>query len=67
MKSRLWEGIVPMSQNTWRKKGLDDAENFDLAIQYLWTVVDAFSYLNMVPVQPALKDVFNNYHKAWRD
>lgn len=60
MKVRLWEGMVPMSDNRWRQKGLDKPVNFDEACQHLSAVVDAFSYLNMEEIQTALRKVFNN-------
>lgn len=67
MKVRLWEGIVPISQNRWRLQGLNDPENFDLACQHLNLVIDTFAYLNVEDVQTALRNVFNNIAKEWKD
>ncbi|OJD18024.1 hypothetical protein AJ78_01916 [Emergomyces pasteurianus Ep9510] len=46
MKARLWEGIAPLSEHQWRQKGLNKAENFDYACQYIEAVIHVFKYLN---------------------
>jgi hypothetical protein len=67
MKSRLWEGIIPLSRNRWRKKRLDQPENFGMALQYLSGVVDAFNYLLQPPVSTNLRETFNLIHKELGD
>ncbi|QDS72687.1 hypothetical protein FKW77_003087 [Venturia effusa] len=59
MKSRLWEGILPMGREQWRKKGLHKDENFGVACQYLSLVVDAFHYLVQNPVASNLRTTYN--------
>jgi hypothetical protein len=59
MKSRLWEGIIPISENRWRQKKLDQDENFDEACQHLTATVSAFNYLNQPDIQQKLRDTFN--------
>jgi hypothetical protein len=59
MKSRLWEGIIPISDTRWRQKQLDQEENFDEACQHLSATVSAFNYLNQPDIQQKLRDTFN--------
>jgi hypothetical protein len=59
MKSRLWEGIVPLSETRWRQKRLDEDENFDEACQHLSAAVSTFGYLNQPDVQHNLRETFN--------
>ncbi|KAH9906789.1 hypothetical protein F4778DRAFT_723352 [Xylariomycetidae sp. FL2044] len=58
MKSRLWEGIMPLSARRWREKKLYEAENFPEACRILSMVVNVFIYLNSDPVQAALRETF---------
>jgi hypothetical protein len=67
MKERLWEDVMPLSRNQWRRKRLDEPEQFDLACQFLGAAIDAFAYLNVDAVQSSLRDVFNNIAKEWKD
>ncbi|KIW01709.1 hypothetical protein, variant [Verruconis gallopava] len=67
MKVRLWEDIMPMTRNQWRRKHLDDPENFDLACQYLGSVIDTYTYMNLETVQESLKGVFNNIAREWKN
>lgn len=59
MKSRLWEGIVPLSDSRWIQKNLDDPGNHDLACQHLSAVVDVFTYFNKPSVLYRLRAIFN--------
>jgi hypothetical protein len=67
MKSRLWEGIIPMTRNQWRKRKLDAPENFGMACQYLSNVIDAFNYLMQEPVSSNLKGTYNLIYKELKD
>ncbi|TLD39607.1 hypothetical protein E2P81_ATG00594 [Venturia nashicola] len=67
LKSRLWEGILPMGKEQWRKKGLFKEENFGMACQYLSNVVDVFNYLLQDPVAENLRETFNLIHKEFED
>ncbi|KAI0476526.1 hypothetical protein GGR56DRAFT_666094 [Xylariaceae sp. FL0804] len=58
MKRRLWEGIMPLSARRWREKQLYDPENFSGACRMLSMVVNVFWYLNLAPVQAALRETF---------
>ncbi|OJD24837.1 hypothetical protein ACJ73_03797 [Blastomyces percursus] len=59
MKVRLWEGIPPISEHQWRQKGLDKAENFNYACQYIEAVISAFDYLNAPLHISHMRETFN--------
>lgn len=59
LKSRLWEGITPLSDQRWQEKELHLQENFDQACQHLSAVVAVFEYLNTKQVQENLRVTFN--------
>lgn len=65
LKSRLWEGIVPLSDQRWQEKGLHRPENFDLACQQLSAVVAVFEYLNNEHVRDDLRLTFNLIYELW--
>jgi hypothetical protein len=67
IKNRSWEGIIPLSEQRWREKGLDHGANFDLACQYLSAVVAAFEYLNKSVVAKNLRDTFNLISDHWQE
>jgi hypothetical protein len=67
MKVRLFQGMVPMTGETWARKQLDDPENCALACEYLETVVGVFQYLNQSDVQTKLRDTFNLISSDLRD
>jgi hypothetical protein len=59
MKARVFQGMVPISGETWARKQLDDPENVVMACEYLSLVVRVFQFLNSVDVQTKLRDSFN--------
>ncbi|KAL4819598.1 hypothetical protein BDW67DRAFT_193921 [Aspergillus spinulosporus] len=59
VKNRLWAGIIPLSEQRWKEKGLDQPNNFDIAAQHLSAVVAVFEYLNRPKVQENIRDTFN--------
>jgi len=59
MKSRIWEGIMPISERRWHDLRLDDAENFHEACQYIAAVTNVFHYFNMPPIKAALRETYN--------
>ncbi|KAL7934005.1 hypothetical protein V8C35DRAFT_322167 [Trichoderma chlorosporum] len=59
MKSRLWEGIMPLSERRWEELKLDSPENFHAACQYICAVTNTFHYLNLAPVKGALRETYN--------
>lgn len=65
LKSRLWEGILPLSDQRWCEKGLDRWENFHIACQHLTAVVTVFEYLNHPAVVTRLRDAFNRIWDHW--
>lgn len=67
LKSRLWSGITPLSDQRWKEKGLHLPENFDQACQNLGAVVSVFEYLNVPEVQNNLRETFNLIYDAWSD
>ncbi|KAJ5983995.1 hypothetical protein N7481_006094 [Penicillium waksmanii] len=67
LKSRLWSGITPLSDQRWKEKGLHLPENFDQACQNLGAVVSVFEYLNVPEVQNNLRETFNLIYDTWSD
>ncbi|KAJ5923746.1 hypothetical protein N7454_008991 [Penicillium verhagenii] len=65
LKSRLWEGIIPLSDQRWKEKRLDDPSNFEYAIHHLTAVVAVFEYLNTPIVRGYLRDTFNYIYDHW--
>ncbi|KAM0264301.1 hypothetical protein ACHAQJ_000791 [Trichoderma viride] len=59
MKSRLWEGIMPLSERRWNDLSLDSPQNFHTACQYIAGVTNAFHYLNLPPIKGALRETYN--------
>ncbi|KAH8424957.1 uncharacterized protein LDX57_002703 [Aspergillus melleus] len=67
LKSRLWEGIIPMSEQRWHEKGLHREDNFDVAAQHVSAVVAVFEYLNQQRVATNLRDTFNLIWDHWAE
>ncbi|RDW78961.1 uncharacterized protein DSM5745_05813 [Aspergillus mulundensis] len=65
VKNRLWAGMIPLSEQRWKEKGLDRPDNFDIAAQYLSAVVAVFEYLNRPRVQDNMRDTFNLISQHW--
>ncbi|KAJ5793803.1 hypothetical protein N7457_000402 [Penicillium paradoxum] len=65
LKSRLWNGIIPLSEQSWQEKGLDEPKNFDLACQHLSAVIAVFQYLNKRIVRSNLRQTFNRIYDIW--
>jgi nicotinamide mononucleotide adenylyltransferase len=59
MKSRLWEGIPPLSERRWKELQLDDPRHFKDACQYFIAVIDVFAYLNHPRTKNALRTTYN--------
>ncbi|KAJ6440997.1 BUD22 domain-containing protein [Purpureocillium lavendulum] len=71
MKSRIWEGIMPISERRWQDLRLDDPDNFHEACQYIASVTNVFHYFNLPPIKAALRQTYNliwdhldNFEKA---
>ncbi|PKY08655.1 hypothetical protein P168DRAFT_263040 [Aspergillus campestris IBT 28561] len=67
IKSRLWEGMVPLCEERWQEKGLDRPENFEIASQHLSAVLAVFHYLNQPRVIRNLRDTFNLIWDHWAE
>ncbi|KAM0372157.1 hypothetical protein ACHAPK_004729 [Fusarium culmorum] len=67
MKSRLWEGIPPLSERRWNELQLDDPKNFAAACQYFVAVIDVFAYLNHPRTKNALRTTYNLIWDHLRD
>lgn len=65
LKSRLWEGIIPLSEQSWQEKGLDQPQNFEVACQHLSAVIAVFEYLNTRQVRLFLRGTFNYIYDVW--
>ncbi|KAJ5135333.1 uncharacterized protein N7515_004611 [Penicillium bovifimosum] len=65
LKSRLFSGIIPLSEQLWQEKGLDQRNNFDAACQHLSSVLGVFQYLNAREVRLHLRDTFNHIYDIW--
>lgn len=59
MKSRLWEGIMPLSERRWNELKLDSPENFHAACQYICAITNTFHYLNLAPIKGALRETYS--------
>ncbi|KAL4964046.1 uncharacterized protein BDV14DRAFT_201297 [Aspergillus stella-maris] len=69
LKSRLWEGIAPFSEEMWEAQGLDlgfeKEGKFEEACEHLSAVVAVFEYLNTAEVQANLRETFNLIYAHW--
>ncbi|KAK8092027.1 hypothetical protein PG997_002388 [Apiospora hydei] len=59
MKSRLWEGIMPLSQRRLDERGANDLRNFTYTSQLVTQIINVFHYLNEPDVRYALRDTYN--------
>lgn len=59
MKSRIWQGIMPVSERRWVELGLDSPSQFHQACQFIAGVTDVFHYLNLRIVKSHLRDTYN--------
>ncbi|KAL4800817.1 hypothetical protein BDV19DRAFT_3307 [Aspergillus venezuelensis] len=64
-KHLAWNGMIPLSEQRWKEKKLDERENFDVATQYLSAVCAAFLYLNFETVREDLRETFNLISVHW--
>lgn len=59
MKSRIWDGVMPISDRRWAELQLDSPENFHEACQYLCAVTNVFHYLNIPEIKKFLRETYN--------
>lgn len=59
MKTRVWEGFVPLSERRWTELDLDSPERFHEACQFIAAVTDVFHYLNIPEIKASLRQTYN--------
>ncbi|KAF4950773.1 hypothetical protein FGADI_7969 [Fusarium gaditjirri] len=59
MKSRLWEGVPPISERRWQELGLDHPDRHPEACRYFVAVINVFIYLNKKRTKAALRTTYN--------
>ncbi|KAH7133726.1 hypothetical protein EDB81DRAFT_805026 [Dactylonectria macrodidyma] len=59
MKSRIWDGIVPMSERRWKDLDLDHPDHFAIACQFIVAVINVFHYLNHNIIKDHLRETSN--------
>ncbi|PTU24611.1 hypothetical protein P175DRAFT_0528108 [Aspergillus ochraceoroseus IBT 24754] len=67
MKNRTCEGIIPLSEQRWKEKGLDQEDHFDIACQSRSAVVAAWEYLNQPRVAKNMRDTFHLLWGHWEE
>lgn len=67
VKNRLWEGLVPVSAERWLEKDLNNPAHFDIAHEYLTSVIAVFEYLNIGPLRNKMRDSFNRMSDDLQD
>lgn len=67
MKSRLWEGILPMTENRWRQKKLDDPDYHHLAVRHLGQVIEVFAYLQHPRILTMLTETYRLIYAHFAD
>ncbi|KAK3395238.1 hypothetical protein B0H63DRAFT_386195, partial [Podospora didyma] len=58
-KSRLWHGLMPLSDRRWQEKELDLPANFDEALEYLDLACNGFLFFSMESTLRGMRDVYN--------
>lgn len=67
MKTRLWEGLLPMSDYRWHDRKLDELQHHAIACQHLSAVVDVFTYLNKPSVKARLRQCYDSIYDELSD
>ncbi|KAK4182955.1 hypothetical protein QBC35DRAFT_394933 [Podospora australis] len=62
LQSRVWGGLVPMSDRRWADKNLDAIENFYDALEHLEAALVPFAYLNSPERTEMLRNAYNSAH-----
>ncbi|KAK0122479.1 hypothetical protein ONS95_010710 [Cadophora gregata] len=57
VKTKVWLGIVPVTDARWRAKGLDATDNIEEALAIINQVVDVFKHLAKPEVQGDLRNI----------
>ncbi|CZT11376.1 uncharacterized protein RAG0_15549 [Rhynchosporium agropyri] len=64
MKTRVWLGLVPITDARWKAKDLDATENIEEALAIIQQVVDVFKHLAKPAIQGDLRNINN---KLWAE
>jgi hypothetical protein len=67
MKSRIWEGIMPLSDNRWKQKHLDEPEYHHLACRYIGLVIEVFAYFQLPPILEGITTTYTLIFDHFRD
>jgi hypothetical protein len=67
MKSRIWEGIMPLSDNRWEQKYLDEPEHHHLACRYMGLVIEVFAYFQFPPILEGITTTYSLIHGHFKD
>ncbi|ORY17081.1 hypothetical protein BCR34DRAFT_597171 [Clohesyomyces aquaticus] len=67
VKSRIWEGIMPVSEKRWSEKGLNSVEWHAVACQQLSSVIEVFAYLNHPIGRHCLLETITLIRGHWKD
>ncbi|KAH7370910.1 hypothetical protein BKA65DRAFT_590159 [Rhexocercosporidium sp. MPI-PUGE-AT-0058] len=59
VKTKVWHGIVPVTDARWKAKGLDAIDNIEEALAIISQVVDVFKHLAKPEVQGDLRNINN--------
>jgi hypothetical protein len=60
MRARLFEGMTPMSEGQWKARKLDDTKNWQNVFEFLFDIIQTFTWLGDPDVQKLMKDCFNH-------
>lgn len=60
MRARLFEGMTPMSEGQWKARKLDDTNNWQSVFEFLFDIIQTFTWLGDPDIQKLMKDCFNH-------
>ena len=60
MRARLFEGMTPMSGGQWKARKLDDTKNWQSVFEFLFDIIQTFTWLGDPDTQRLMKDSFNH-------
>ncbi|KAG4420478.1 hypothetical protein IFR04_006398 [Cadophora malorum] len=64
VKTKVWLGIVPVTDARWKAKGLDATDNIEEALAIITQVIDVWKHLAKPEVQGDLRNINN---KLWAE
>lgn len=60
MRARLFEGMTPMSEGQWKARKLDNTNNWQSVFEFLFDIIQTFTWLGDPDIQKLMKDCFNH-------